>query len=362
MTPDHPDDAVLVRLIRDDDDACVASIIRDVMTEHGAAGPGFAIHDAEVAAMTAAYAREGAAYFVVETLEDGVLGGGGIAPLLAQDGTPIAGTCELRKMYFRPQLRGRGVGHRLLVHCLRAAAALGYERCYLETLGSMKAARALYGRSGFAKLDGPIGDTRHFSCDAYYARALDGLDIDTPALHTERLTLRTPRVADHPAMMRWLSDREVMRYIGDGQPRPPAGGAHFIAAPLRCFEARGYGFFTVTLGAEEAARRGLETGAPIGDAGLVPIPSSGRHGLRGPDIELGYRYAREHWGHGYATEVAQALVAHARTVVKRETLIAVTDPLNAASQRVLTKAGMRAVGVTRRYYDVALVTFELSLR
>ena len=69
----------LIRPIEARDNAAVASIIRTVMPEFGADGPGFAIHDAEVDAMYQAYTRPRSAYFVVE--RDGkVIGGGGVAP------------------------------------------------------------------------------------------------------------------------------------------------------------------------------------------------------------------------------------------------------------------------------------------
>ena len=156
----------LLRPIRPGDDAAVADIIRSVMPEFGADGPGFAIHDAEVGGMCEAYARPGAAYFVIEV--DGlVLGGGGIAPL---DG--VDGTCELRKMYFRPALRGLGAGTALIAHCLHAARRLGYRQCYLETLAGMDAAQALYERAGFQRIPKALGATGHFGCDRYYLRGL----------------------------------------------------------------------------------------------------------------------------------------------------------------------------------------------
>ena len=156
----------VMRTMRSTDDAAVASIIRDVMPEFGADGPGFAIHDAEVGAMHAAYARAGAVYFVIE--RDGlVLGGGGIAPL---DG--VEGVCELRKMYFRRGLRGLGAGTALIARCLHAARQLGYRQCYLETLTGMDAAQALYDRAGFQRIAQAMGATGHFSCDRFYLRTL----------------------------------------------------------------------------------------------------------------------------------------------------------------------------------------------
>ena len=152
-----------IRPITPADDAAVAGIIRAVMPEFGASGPGFAIHDTEVAGMCAAYDRPGAAYFVV-AVDGQVLGGGGVAPL---DGGPD-GVCELRKMYFLPALRGLGAGSALMARCLDTARRLGHRQCYLETLRGMDAAQKLYERTGFRRLDGPMGATGHFGCNRFY--------------------------------------------------------------------------------------------------------------------------------------------------------------------------------------------------
>ena len=152
-----------IRPITAADDAAVAAIIRRVMPEFGADGAGFAIHDPEVGAMSAAYDRPGAAYFVVESAGR-VLGGGGVAPL---DGGP-ADTCELRKMYFLPELRGRGFGERVIRHCLDAAREHGYRRCYLETRAGMEAAQKLYARMGFQRTSTALGATGHSACDRLY--------------------------------------------------------------------------------------------------------------------------------------------------------------------------------------------------
>jgi len=156
-----------IRPICPGDDAAVAAIIRAVMREFGACGAGFAIHDPEVNAMSRAYARPGAEFHVVVSGAQ-VLGGGGIAPLEGGE----AGVCELRKMYFLPDARGRGVGERLLRLLLERARALGYRRCYLETLTGMDAAQRLYERLGFRRLSAPLGATGHFSCDRFYELTL----------------------------------------------------------------------------------------------------------------------------------------------------------------------------------------------
>jgi N-acetylglutamate synthase and related acetyltransferases len=160
-------DAFLIRPIEPGDDAAMAAIIRAVMPEFGADGPGFAIHDAEVDTMCATYAQPRSSYFVVE--RDGrVVGGGGVAPLAGGE----ADVCELRKMYFLPEARGIGAGRAMMQRCLAAARAHGFRRCYLETLTGMDAAQALYLRSGFAPVCAPMGGTGHHGCDRWFIREL----------------------------------------------------------------------------------------------------------------------------------------------------------------------------------------------
>ena len=156
-----------IRPIAPADDAAMAAIIRAVMPEFGATGDGFAINDPEVDWMSRAYSEPRHAYFVFER-GGRVLGGAGIAPLAGGD----AGTCELRKMYFLPEARGTGAGARMMARCLDAAREAGFARCYLETLCGMDAAMRLYERSGFHRIDGPMGATGHGGCNTFYLRDL----------------------------------------------------------------------------------------------------------------------------------------------------------------------------------------------
>lgn len=156
-----------LRPIEKKDDVAVAKIIRRVMPEYGAGGEGFAIHDPEVDSMSETYRGRRAKYYVV-TRNGVVLGGGGFAQLAggAKD------VCELRKMYFLPELRGLGMGRKLLLHALEGAKKAGFELCYLETLKTMTEARALYESVGFTPAKKPMGATGHFGCDAFYTRKL----------------------------------------------------------------------------------------------------------------------------------------------------------------------------------------------
>jgi putative acetyltransferase len=157
----------LIRPICAGDDAAVAAVIREVMPEFAADGPGCALRDAEVAAMSQVYCAPRSAYFVVEDAGE-VVGGAGIGHLAGGQFE----VCELRKMYLLRAARGHGVGAILLRHCLRVARGFGYQICYLETLTGMDAARHLYERAGFRALPRPLGATGHYGCDRWFALEL----------------------------------------------------------------------------------------------------------------------------------------------------------------------------------------------
>jgi len=155
-----------IRPIQIEDIAGVEALIKTVMPEYGASGPGFAIHDPEVLNMFEAYNKPMHCYFVVTDGKE-VLGGGGIASLAGENGI-----CELRKMYFKKEIRGKGLGQQLMDKCLNQAKAMGYQKCYLETLFSMKEAQKLYTRNGYQPLEKPMGNTGHFSCDSFFIKNL----------------------------------------------------------------------------------------------------------------------------------------------------------------------------------------------
>lgn len=156
-----------VRFIEAKDNETVAQIIRQVMTEFDCVGEAYSIEDPEISDMFTAYNND-ESFFKVLEYNGAVVGCGGIAPL--KDGPK--GTCELKKMYFLPKARGKGQGKKFLQQCLEEAKALGYEKCYLETVERMAAANHLYKKVGFEKLCGTMGNTGHCGCDTYYVKTL----------------------------------------------------------------------------------------------------------------------------------------------------------------------------------------------
>ena len=156
-----------IRRIQRGDNKFIERIIIDVMTEFGAVGEGYSIKDEEVSNMYDAYDNDRSVYYVIER-EGEIVGGSGIGPLEKGD----KDVCELKKMYFIPDLRGIGLGEKLLRLCLESAKEMGYKKCYLETLGRMPQARGLYEKFGFKPLKSPLGCTGHFNCEAWYIKEL----------------------------------------------------------------------------------------------------------------------------------------------------------------------------------------------
>ncbi|WP_438961287.1 GNAT family N-acetyltransferase [Nonlabens sp.] len=148
-----------IRKILPRDNQAVKEIIQASIMEHGAPKIGTAYSDAATQAMYEQYQKPRRAYYVLE-INGVVAGGAGIAPLDNYKGN----VSELQKMYFKPEVRGKGYGKKMMQVCLERAKELQFESVYLETMDNMYMAQRLYEHVGFKLLDAPLGDTGHFSC------------------------------------------------------------------------------------------------------------------------------------------------------------------------------------------------------
>jgi putative acetyltransferase len=150
-----------IRPIAPEDNAAIAAVVRRVSAEYGlTADKGYGVADPVLDELFETYDEAASHYWVIEGPDGAILGGGGIAPLHGEEGV-----CELQKMYFLPDLRGLGLGRRLVLQALAEARTLGYLRCYLETTASLREATALYESLGFEHLPGPLGSTGHDACE-----------------------------------------------------------------------------------------------------------------------------------------------------------------------------------------------------
>ena len=120
-------------------------------------------------------------------------------------------------------------------------------------------------------------------------------------------------------------DADAMRWVGGGEPITQEGCAKWLEVTANNYRVRGYGMFALL------DRR---TGEVVGFCGLV-------HPGGQVDAEIKYALKRSYWGAGLATEAASAMLAYGATTHNLAEIIATTAPENAASHRVLLKAGMR---------------------
>ncbi len=142
-------------------------------------------------------------------------------------------------------------------------------------------------------------------------------------LETPRLHLRRFEVADAESFYHLNRDPEVMRYTGDVAFASIAASEAFLRS-YRAYEDGGFGRMTVVL---------RNVGDILGWCGLKRHPD----GM----VDLGYRFHRKYWGHGYATEAARACLDDGfRNDLNLHEIVGRTARENTASVRVLEKLGM----------------------
>lgn len=147
-----------------------------------------------------------------------------------------------------------------------------------------------------------------------------------PTIETPRLFLRPWRDSDLPAFAAMNADERVMEFFPKRLERAESDA---VAAAIRQrMEQRGFGFWAV-----EAP--GLADF--IGFVGLS-VPMFESHFT--PCVEIGWRLAFAHWGHGYATEAARAALAFGFERLGLEEIVSFTVPKNAPSRHVMEKLGM----------------------
>lgn len=157
----------IIRLIEKKDNPQIAKVIRSVLIDFNVPKVGTAYADAALDCMFETYQKPNSVYFVVEE-NNKIIGGAGVAKLDNYEGN----VCELQKMYFLPEARGRGVGAQMMEFCLAKASEFGFEKVYLETMEYMTHAQKLYKQAGFDYIDSALGDTGHYSCPVHMIKTL----------------------------------------------------------------------------------------------------------------------------------------------------------------------------------------------
>jgi RimJ/RimL family protein N-acetyltransferase len=150
---------------------------------------------------------------------------------------------------------------------------------------------------------------------------------DTPELTTARLRLRAWSERDLAPFAALNADPRVMEFFPAPLTRDESDA---LAARIReHFGRHGFGLWAVQ--------------APgvadfIGSVGLSVPAFQARFT---PCVEIGWRLAYDHWGHGYSSEAAKAVVDFAFGPLDLEEIVSFTVPGNLRSRRVMGRLGMR---------------------
>jgi RimJ/RimL family protein N-acetyltransferase len=149
--------------------------------------------------------------------------------------------------------------------------------------------------------------------------------MDVRVIHTGRLILRRWRDADRAPFAALNADPEVREFLQGTATR--AASDAFVDAIERHWDQHGWGLWAVEV---------PEAAAFVGYVGLWPADGV----THVPMVEVGWRLAREHWGHGYATEAAREALRFGFEEVGLAEIVSFTVPQNVRSVRVMQRIGL----------------------
>ncbi len=155
-------------------------------------------------------------------------------------------------------------------------------------------------------------------------------------LETDRLRLRKLSTDDAEFILRLLNEPSFIQNIGDKGVRTIDDACSYILnGPVASYETFGFGLWLVET---------KESGTPMGMCGLLK-----RDALE--DVDIGYALVPEFWSRGYALESASAVLSYASKTLGLKRVVAITDPDNQGSIRLLDKMGFEFERMVRLSED-----------
>lgn len=166
-------------------------------------------------------------------------------------------------------------------------------------------------------------------------------------IETERLILRQFSSADAPFIFDLVNQPSFIQNIGDRGVRTLSDAEKYIEnGPAASYARNGFGLWRVEL---------KESGEPIGMCGLIK-----REALE--DVDVGYAFLPQFWGKSYAVEAVRGVLEYAKNIARLTRVVAIVDPENQGSIRVLEKAGFRYEKMVRLSADdIELKLFALDI-
>lgn len=149
-----------------------------------------------------------------------------------------------------------------------------------------------------------------------------------PRIETARLSLQPFTRDDADSLHRMWTEPAVRKYLWDDVVIPHETAVEVVQSSLDSFAEHGFGYWTVCL---------KDTAEQIGFCGLRHFQEDG---VDDQEVEILYGLDPKHWGNGYATEAANAVLRFGFEQLGLERIFAGADPPNQDSFRVIERLGM----------------------
>lgn len=160
---------------------------------------------------------------------------------------------------------------------------------------------------------------------------------------TERLLIRKFTTDDLADLIAFRTDPRVSKYLGGDRMQNPEALKARLDFYIGCYDTHGFGM---------CAMDWKETGEMIGASGLQPLENT-------DEIEVGYSLSYDFWGNGLATECAKAWLEYGFNSAGLDRIVAVAQPENKGSWKVMEKLGM-TYEKTETHYGLECLLYGVS--
>ena len=141
---------------------------------------------------------------------------------------------------------------------------------------------------------------------------------------TKRLLLREASTDDSEFILKLINEPAWKKFISNHSIDTIAKASEYIEQKmLAMYQKIGFGLWIVEK---------IDDSVPIGICGLLK-----RDSLQ--SIDLGFAFLAKYWGHGFALKATIASLIYAKSEIKANKIVAITNPLNTRSVKLLEKAG-----------------------
>lgn len=162
-------------------------------------------------------------------------------------------------------------------------------------------------------------------------------------LETDRLIIRKFTPGDLEPLIEMRIDPDVNKYLGGSRMQNPEAIKKRMQFYIDCYDKFGFG---------QCAMIWKQNGELIGASGIQPLEETG-------EIEVGYSLKKDYWRMGLGFECAMAWLEYGFNTAGLERIVAVADPDNTGSWRIMEKCGMR-YEKTAEFYGILCKFYAIS--